>query len=33
MRAVRFLALVIRLRSVSAARWVMDYEQNEQTPS
>lgn len=29
MRAVRFLYHAIRLRSVSAALWVMDYEREE----
>jgi len=31
-RLARFLVLAIRLRSLSHARWVMDYEQNEQIP-
>jgi hypothetical protein len=32
MRLVRLIWLALRLRSLSHARWVMDYEQNEQTP-
>jgi hypothetical protein len=30
MRLARFIWLALRLRSISHARWVMDYEQNEQ---
>lgn len=29
MRATRFIRHLTRLRSVSLARWVMDYEDNE----
>jgi hypothetical protein len=31
MRLVRLIWLALRLRSLSHARWVMDYEQNEGT--
>lgn len=31
-RPIRFLLHALRLRSISMARWVMDYEDHEEAP-